>query len=361
MQETTPAERGDSPLVWVERAAGKINWANFTTHTEFLMGSLLELLKPAEGRKGVMYWDPRVLPTCGKGISPGQMAWLKRNYIFILTEFWNGLITEVRKVTPDLSLYEFLMTKDLQDEIEYSKAGLSKCLPFSYSDLTPDLDDGICETPKDFDFVTIGNPRVFKQHYEMFMELPEGSSILWLNCSRDNLKDKEFGPYLKACLEVARQRGHKLELQLLPRTLDVYKQYARGRVALQLSSGEGNYRGLTEVLKCGVPALYVPYTRGGGARYAHPLRGKGGVGEPVYHIGELAEKAKKLLDSYGDYKPRRILELTSRKMVLSLMKDAIAEGYRKAGQSWDGVFYELSAWDPGRTWSWLDIRSIPEL
>ncbi len=258
-------------LKWIKNVkASYKNYRSYTIFSDYYVGSWIELVKPDEKRKGVIFWDPRVIPVKYGHLKKGQIAWLKKHYIFILVEYFYGLISEVRKVVgDDFSLFEFLMTKDIYDEIEYSKAGLCNCLPYSYSDLVSDLDDEIDE-------------------------------IL-------NIK-KEF-----------------------------------------------------DFLKCGVPALYTPFIRGGGSRYVHPLRGIGGVGEPIYHISEINDKSKQMLDNYDDYKPRRILELTSRKKTLKDMRQKLKAAYENYGQEWDGNFEEITGWAPGRPWSCLDVRSIPEL
>ena len=351
----------ESPLKWIEWRTGERDFSNFTVKTRNELGSLIELVSPTAHSKGVMFLDPRAYPASKRAITAGQLAWLREHYFFILTEFWHGLFPVVNHVFPDLRFFDVLMTKDVEDQKSYNLAWLTNCIPYSYSDLTEDLDDTYYDEEKTHDFLVVANPRPFKQVYETFSELPKGTTVLWMNTDARDLENREFGPYVQACLDIAKVRNIKVDLLKLDKTSDLYRYYARARVAVMLSKGEGNYRSLTEVLKAGVPALYVPYIRGGGDRYVHPLRGKGGVGEPVYHLGELQFKAKEMLDHHGDYRARRILELTSRTRCLALMRTEINKCYERTNQQWDGNFYELSSWDPGRKGSYLDILSIPEL
>lgn len=319
------------------------------------------MARPAENRRGILFWDPRMFPALEYGkLSQGQMNWLQKRYVVIVCPFWHSLHHELFEYVPDPGVFNLLMTKDVEDEIEFSIKGVRRCLPYSYSDFVPDLDDSILKTPKEFDFVSVNNPRPFKRIYESLEEIPGGSSILFLNWQPNTLEHREFGPYARACVEVCRRRGHRYEFRRQPKDEDMYREYAKGKVALQLSIAEGNYRALTEVSKCGVPALYTPHIRGGGSRYTHQLRGKGGTGEPVYHLGEIASKAVNLLDHFHEYRPRRILEVSNREKVFGLLKSSLQEIFEESGEQWDGNFREISAWEPGIGETYVDVRSIPE-
>ncbi|MCH6255232.1 hypothetical protein MLD52_01645 [Puniceicoccaceae bacterium K14] len=337
------------------------NRENFLRYSRFHIGSWVEMASPSDECRGILFWDPRMFPVLEYGrLTERQMNWIRKNYLVIVCPFWHSLHHELFEYVPDPKVFSLLMTKDVQDEVEFSCLGVGRCLPYSYSDFVPDLNDLILETPKEFDFVSVNNPRPFKRIYEALEEIPAGSSILLLNWEENTLQNREFGPYARACLDVCKRRKHTFEFRRMLKAEEMYREYAKGKVALQLSIAEGNYRALTEVSKCGVPALYTPHIRGGGSRYTHQLRGKQGTGEPVYHLGDIASKSRELLDQYGDYKPRRILELTSRRLVFDLLREELYSIFEEGEERWNGEFREISAWEPGIGETYVDVRSIPE-